>query len=59
MKVSKYAHLDTSHHFVPLVVETSGVLGEATEEFTISQLARCIYKALDIICNLIIVVNEI
>ena len=36
MKVSKYAHLDTSHHFVPLVVETSGVLGEATEEFTIT-----------------------
>ena len=36
VKVSKYAHLDTSHHFVPFVVETSGVLEEATEEFTIS-----------------------
>ena len=26
-KKAKYAHLDASHYFVPLVVETSGVLG--------------------------------
>ena len=44
VKVSKYAHLDTSHHFVPFVVETSGVLGKAAEEFT-QELARRIYKA--------------
>ena len=33
VKVSKYAHLDTSPHFVPFVVETSGVLVKAAEEF--------------------------
>ena len=27
VKRSKYAHLDASHHFVPVAVETSGVLG--------------------------------
>ena len=27
--MTKYAHLVTSHHFIPFVVETSGVLGEA------------------------------
>ena len=42
--MSKYAHLDTSHHFVPFVMETSGVLGKAAEEFT-QELARRIYKA--------------
>ena len=45
VKVSKYAHLDTSHHLVPFVVETSGVLGKAAEEFT-QELARHIYKAI-------------
>ena len=33
-KVAKYAHLDTTHHFVPFVVDTSGVLGEAAVDFT-------------------------
>ena len=27
VKRAKYAHLDASHHFVPVAVETSGVLG--------------------------------
>ena len=44
VKVSKYAHLDTTHHFVPFAVETSGVLGEAAENFT-RELARRICKA--------------
>ena len=44
VKVSKYAHLDTSQYFVPFKVEASGVLGKAAEEFT-QELARCIYKA--------------
>ena len=44
VKVSKYAHLDTCHHFVPFVVETSGVLGKTAEEFT-QELVRRIYKA--------------
>ena len=43
VKVSKHAHLDTSHHFVPFVVETSRVLGKAAEEFT-WELARHIYE---------------
>ena len=34
LTVAKYTHLDTSHHFVPFVVETSGVLGEAAVVFT-------------------------
>ena len=32
--MTKYAHLVTSHHFIPFVVETSGVLGEAALDFT-------------------------
>ena len=44
VKVFKYAHPDTSHHFVPFVIETSGVLGKAAEEF-MQELARHIYKA--------------
>ena len=44
VEVSKYAHLDTSHYFVPFGVEISGVLGKAAEEFT-QELARPIYKA--------------
>ena len=33
-KRTKYAHLDASHHFVPVAVETSGVLGpEALQLF--------------------------
>ena len=43
-KPDKYAHLDTSHHFVPFVAETLGVLGEGVKDFT-WELARCIYKA--------------
>ena len=27
LMISKYAHLDSSHHFVPVAVETSGVFG--------------------------------
>ena len=44
LKRAKYAHLDMSHHFVPFVVETSGVLGEAAEDFT-RDLGRRLYKA--------------
>ena len=44
VKVSQYAHLDTSQYFVPFKVEASGVLGKPAEEFT-QELARCIYKA--------------
>ena len=32
-KRSKYAHLDASHHFVPVAVETSGVLGPEAHHF--------------------------
>ena len=32
LKNAKYSHLDSSHYFVPFVVETSGVLGEAAED---------------------------
>ena len=32
-KRSKYAHLDVSHHFVPVAVETSGVLGPEAHHF--------------------------
>ena len=44
LKVAKYAHLDTSHHFVPFVVETTGVLGEAAVDFT-RDLRRRLCKA--------------
>ena len=43
LKRAKYAHLDMSHNFVPFVVETSGVLGEAAEDFT-RDLGRRLYK---------------
>ena len=43
-KVAKYAHLGTSHHFVPFVVETSGVLGEAAVDF-MRDLGRRLCKA--------------
>ena len=43
-QADKYAHLDTSYHFVPFVAETLGVLGEGVKDFT-RVLARCIYKA--------------
>ena len=43
-KRAKYAHLDTSHHFVPFVVETSGVFGEAAVEFA-RDLGRRLHKA--------------
>ena len=33
LKMAKYEYLDSSHFFVPFAVETSGVLGEAAEEF--------------------------
>ena len=39
-----YCHLDASHHFVPFVVETSGVLGEAAVDFT-RDLGRRLCKA--------------
>ena len=42
--MATYAHLDTSHHFVPFVVETSGVLGEAAVDFT-KDLGRRLCKA--------------
>ena len=29
LKIAKYCHLESSHHFVPFAVETSGVLGQA------------------------------
>ena len=29
LKISKYSHLEVSHHFVPFAVEISGVLGQA------------------------------
>ena len=32
LKNVKYSHLVSSHYFVPFVVETSGVLGEAAED---------------------------
>ena len=44
LKVAKYGHLVTSHYFVPFVVETSGVLGEAAEDFT-RDLGRRLCKA--------------
>ena len=44
LKRAKYAHLDMSQHSVPFVVETSGVLGDAAEDFT-RDLGRRLYKA--------------
>ena len=39
----KYAHLNSTHFFVPFAVETSGVLGEAAEEF-VRELGRHLFK---------------
>ena len=39
LKMAKYEHLDSSQFFVPFAVETSGVLGEAAEEF-VGELGR-------------------
>ena len=39
LKVSKYAHLDSSHHFIPVAVETSGVFGPEALSF-IQDLSR-------------------
>ena len=33
LKISKYTHLESSHLFVPIAVETSGVLGQAALDF--------------------------
>ena len=33
MKKAKYAHLDSSHHFIPVAVETSGALGPEALNF--------------------------
>ena len=33
LKTSKYAHLDSSHHFVPVAVETSGMFGPEALSF--------------------------
>ena len=43
-KGAKYAHLNTSHYFVPFVLETSGMFGEAAVEFA-RDLRRCLHKA--------------
>ena len=43
LKMAKYEHLDSSHFFVPVAVETSGVLGEAAEEF-VGELGRRLCK---------------
>ena len=43
-KRAKYAHLDASHHFVPVAVETSGVLSpEALQVFW--DLGHCLREA--------------
>ena len=33
LKISKYTHLDSSYHFVPVAVETSGVFGPKALSF--------------------------
>ena len=43
LKMAKYEHLASSHFFVPFAVETSGVLGEAAEEF-VEELGRRLCK---------------
>ena len=43
VKLAKYAHLNSTHFFVPFAVETSGVLGEAAEEF-VRELGRRLFK---------------
>ena len=40
-KKSKYAHLEATHHFVPIAVETLGVVGEERSIF-FKDLGRCI-----------------
>ena len=41
LKISKYAHLDSSHHFIPVAVETLGVFGPGALSF-IQDLSRCL-----------------
>ena len=41
--MAKYEHLASSHFFVPFAVETSGVLGDAAEEFA-GELGRRLCK---------------
>ena len=43
MKRAKYTDLVMSHYFVPFVVETSGMFGEAAVEFS-RDLGRCLHK---------------
>lgn len=45
LKLAKYAHLDSIYFFVPFAVETSGVLGEAAEDF-LGELVRQLCKAI-------------
>ena len=40
-KRSKYAHLEASHHFTPIVVEMLGVLGTEARSF-LQDLGRCL-----------------
>ena len=44
LKLAKYAHLDSSHFFVPFAVETPGVLGEVAKDF-VGELGRRLRKA--------------
>ena len=39
LKRAKYAHLDSSHHFIPVAVETSGALGAEALKF-LQELGR-------------------
>ena len=43
LKISKYAHLESSHLFVPIAVETSGVLGQAALDF-VSDLGQRLHQ---------------
>ena len=42
-KISKYAHLESSHLFVPIAVETSGMLGQAALDF-VSDLGQRLHQ---------------
>lgn len=44
LKNAKYSHLDSSHYFVPFVVETLEVLGEAAEDL-IQDLGRLLHRS--------------
>ena len=45
-KRAKYSHLEATHHFVPLVVESLGVLGHEARAF-LRDLARRLTSAID------------